>query len=123
MTLNKSEIDQAIGAHGMWTARLKMAIASGTSDTPIETIRKDTECAFGRWLHGPGLAEVEKEGLPYREVRDLHARFHEFAAQVAEFAQAGKQNEAEQMMATGGAFTEASRRLTQAMVAWRKLIL
>lgn len=118
--MDKSEIDKAIGAHGMWKARLKQAIATGKADAPIDVIRKDNECAFGKWLYGPSLSAGEKGGAEYKAVRDLHAQFHKCAAQVAELAQGGKKAEAEAMLALNGAFSMASHNLTQAMMNWKK---
>lgn len=118
--MDKNELDKAIGAHGMWKARLKQAIATGKVDTPTDTIRKDNECAFGKWLHGSSLNTEEKNTPEYKKVRDLHAHFHKCAARVAELAQNGKKDLAEQMLSVDGEFGEASHKLTQAMMDWKR---
>lgn len=114
------EIDKGIGAHGLWKARLKSAIDAGHMDTPVEVIRKDDQCAFGKWLHGPTLSAADKASSHYRIVRDLHAEFHRTAARVAELALAGKKADAEKQMALGGEYANVSTKLTAAMMAWKQ---
>lgn len=118
--MDKSELDKAIGAHGMWKSRLKQAITTGKADAPIDTIRVDNACAFGKWLYGPTLSASEKASPDYKTVRDLHAQFHRCAARVAELAQNGKASDAEKMLSLDGEFTLASHKLTQAMMDWKK---
>jgi len=118
--MDKSEIDKAIGAHGMWKSRLKQAIATGKADAPLDTIRADNACAFGKWLYGPSLSATEKSSAEFLKVRNLHAQFHKCAARVAELAQTGKATEAEKMLSGEGEFAMASHQLTQAMMDWKK---
>ncbi|MDI6743656.1 MAG: CZB domain-containing protein, partial [Smithella sp.] len=111
---NIEELDKAIGAHGMWKTRLKMAIEAGKTDTPVETIRQDNQCVFGKWLYGNTLTSVEKASQHYKTVKELHAEFHKTAARVAELALSGKKAEAETMMALSGEYAAISGKLTQA---------
>lgn len=115
------ELDKAIGAHGMWKVRLKSAIESGKIDTPIETIRVDDQCAFGKWFFGSTLSPQDKASSHYKTVKELHAEFHKTAARVAELAVNGKKAEAEKMIATGGEYASISSKLTQAMMEWKKV--
>lgn len=114
------EIDSAIGAHGMWKSRLKIAIDTGKSEVPVEVIRQDNQCIFGKWLYGSSLTAVDKSSTHYKTVKDLHAAFHKTAAQVAELALAGKKAEAEKLMGLGGEYSTVSSKLTQAMLEWKK---
>ena len=102
------EIDKAIGAHGMWKTRLKMAIDTGAVDTPIETIRLDNQCALGKWLYGTTLNTQDKTTENYKSVQSLHADFHKSAARVAELALSGKKTDAEKMMSLNGEFSVVS---------------
>lgn len=113
------EIDKAIGAHGMWKARLRSAIDTGQVDMPVAKIRLDDQCAFGKWLIGPSLAAPEKLSAHDRKVKDLHAEFHRVAATVVEMAQGGQKAAAEKMTALGGRYAEVSGALTAAMMAWK----
>ena len=117
---NIEELDKAIGAHGMWKTRLKTAIETGKTEVPVETIRQDNQCVFGKWLYGTTLTSVDKASSHYKTVRELHAEFHKTAARVTELALGGKKAEAEAMMALGGEYAGISGKLTQAMMAWKK---
>jgi len=117
---NVRELDDAIGAHGRWKTNLKNAIATGSIDTSVETIRVNNQCAFGKWLYGATLTPKDKTSSHYRTVKDLHAEFHKTAARVAELAVTGKKVEAEKMMALGGEFASISSKLTRAMMEWKE---
>jgi hypothetical protein len=114
------EIDQAIAAHGYWKAYLRNAIVTGRIDTPVETIRSDNQCIFGKWLDASMLIPEEETSYYYIRVKVLHAEFHETAARVAELALAGKKSDAERMMAPGGEYAQISAQLTLAMTEWKK---
>jgi hypothetical protein len=114
------EIDQAIAAHGYWKAYLRNAIITGKIDTPVETIRSDNQCIFGRWLDASMLTSTEKESYHYITVKELHAKFHETAARVAGLVLAGKKSDAERMMAPDGEYAKISAQLTLAMMGWKK---
>ena len=113
------EIDKAIGAHGLWKSRLKMTIESSRIDTPVDTIRRDDQCEFGKWLHGATLKPPDKATIHFKTVTDLHAQFHRTAARVVELALTGRKSEAETMMILGGEYAVISARLTQAMMSWK----
>jgi methyl-accepting chemotaxis protein len=119
---DKGEIDKAIGAHGLWKSRLKQAIETGKTDSAVETIRMDNQCAFGKWLYGSGLSSTDKDSSHYKAVKDLHAQFHKTAAEVAGLAASGKKAEAERMMSLEGQFSAISSKLTAAMMDWKKTL-
>ena len=114
------ELEKAIGAHGMWKTRLKMAIDAGAFDTPIETIRMDNQCVLGKWLYGMTLSTLDKSSEDYKAVQSLHADFHKSAARVAELALSGKKPEAEKMMGLNGEFSVISGKLIGALMEWKK---
>lgn len=116
------EIDKAIGAHGMWKHRLKMAIETGQVDTPVETIHTDNHCDFGKWLDGPTLTLTDKTSKHFKKVKELHEEFHKTAAQVAALAASGDEAEAEKIMSVGGEYSVVSAKLTAAMMEWKKSI-
>lgn len=117
---NVEEIDKAIGAHGMWKARLKTVIETGKSDTPADTIRQDNRCTFGQWLYGATLTDADKASPHYQNVRQLHAEFHKVAARVVELATTGKKQEAQALMELGGEYSRVSGNLTKAMMDWKR---
>jgi methyl-accepting chemotaxis protein len=118
--VHKEEIMKAIGAHGQWKTRLLQAIETGKFDGTVETVRVDNHCAFGKWLYGPTLDAKDKLSSHYKEVRELHARFHEQAARVVSLALEGKKQEARQALAIDGEYSKVSSQLTTAMSAWLK---
>lgn len=119
---HKDEITKAIAAHGMWKTRLTQAIESGKMDTPVDTVRMDDQCAFGKWLYGVSLDLQGTTSAQYEEVKKLHAQFHRVAAQVVELALSGKKHEALQLMSLDGEFTKISSKLTAAMSIWLKKV-
>ncbi|TKB60729.1 MAG: hypothetical protein E8D48_12255 [Nitrospira sp.] len=118
--VHKEEIMKAIGAHGMWKTRLTQAIETGKIDAAVDTVRMDNQCAFGKWLYGTSLDANDKKSPHYEECKNLHAKFHQAAAQVVELAVVGKKHEAQQLMSLEGEYTKVSSKLTAAMSTWVK---
>ncbi len=116
----KDEIKNAVAAHGRWKTKLRTAIDTGKIDTPIQTIKADNQCAFGKWLHGPTITERQKNADHYREVKKLHAVFHEKASKVAQLAISGNKTAAGRMLEVNGEFSTASAALSTAMLTWLK---
>jgi hypothetical protein len=117
---DRTEIEKAIGAHGMWKGRLSLAIEAGKSATPVESIRMDNQCVFGKWLHGSTLTSVDRASHHFKTVKELHAEFHKTAARVMELALSGSKTEALKAMSFGGEYASISARLTGAMMEWKK---
>ena len=115
-------IDNAIGAHGLWKARLRAAIATGTLDGDVETLRRPDRCTFGLWMLSGDVTDADRASTYYATVDRLHARFHEAAAHVAELAIAGQRDEAKRLMERGGDFAERSTELVTAMLRWKQAL-
>jgi hypothetical protein len=115
------EINAAIVAHDEWKARLLAAIQAGSSDLEPDQIRADHLCAFGKWLYsvGPDL----KASLHYERVCDLHARFHNAAADVLALAIDGKGPQALTSLEFGSEYVNASVLLVDEMEFWRAELL
>ena len=112
------QINEAIGAHGMWKLRLKTAIRTGQSDiTPVAAGCSD-RCAFGRWLEGTDLSPAIKASVPYAVIKRLHADFHRSAGAVLEQALSGRKTEAEAAM--GREFAENTDKLNRALAKWKR---
>ncbi len=115
------ELEKAIAAHSMWKARLRTAIDTRELHTPVEEIRDDHACPFGQWLFGKGLTAGDRASAHFKTVQELHARFHQETAHIADLAMTGKKAEAEAMMDPGSGYTALSAQLTSAMIAWKKV--
>jgi hypothetical protein len=114
----QDQINAAIGAHGMWKARLKPAIEKGTSEFSPATIQVDDRCDFGKWLHGAEKTAF-KSSPHYTKRVQLHRQFHIVAAKVLSLALNGKRDEALHFLDLQGEFSLASATLTKAMVDWK----
>ena len=116
--MNREErIEQAIGAHVQWMTRLRQAVLDAQSGLDMREIRADNQCEFGKWLHGPGLSPSDRLTEYYREVRHVHAEFHELAGRIVELAAAGRVFEAYALLY--GEYITLSGRLVLAMRAWQ----
>jgi hypothetical protein len=112
-------IQKAIAAHASWKARLRTAIDTGKFDATPAVVRTDNRCEFGKWLYGPDFTAGEKETQNYRSAIELHAKFHQEAANVVDFATSGRKSEAEQALGMEGSYSKASSALTKELVQWR----
>jgi hypothetical protein len=113
------DIDKAIGAHETWKNRFNSAIELGETEIPIETIRTDNQCEFGKWLYGKTISSKDKSTTYYKSVRLLHSAFHRTAAHVAELAINGKKDDAEKMIASDGEYNLISSKLIQVLTEWK----
>jgi hypothetical protein len=72
---------EIISAHVMWKQRL-IALLAGNSNEQLDpaAITLDNRCVLGKWIYSDGQSMAD---LPaFEEVRTLHARFHQLAAEV-----------------------------------------
>ena len=115
--IDKQQIDNAIGAHGMWKARLYQAIHTGKSEFQPEKVKVDNLCDFGKWFYT--LLPTERSSPKGKTIQDLHAKFHAEAARVLDLALTGKKQEAEIAIGLGSNFANLSAALTQQMMAWK----
>jgi hypothetical protein len=117
--MNDTEhINRAIAAHGRWKAHLRQAIETGKSEWTANTVRVDSLCEFGKWLHAASPAEKATER--WKRIRELHSEFHKEAARILALALGGRTTEAEAALALGSSFSKNSADLTLALVGWRE---
>jgi hypothetical protein len=117
------EIEKALQAHRLWRAQLKDAIRDRQLNKPIETIRANNMCAFGKWLYGSEMPADQKVSSHYKTVIDFHSEFHKVAAEVAQLALAGKAAEAEALMGASGKYLEIAAKLSSALNDWKKAVI
>ncbi len=120
LMVRESEIRQAIAAHDYWKGYLRNAIRTGRIDMPVEAIRSDSQCVFGKWLDGAMLTSQEESAHHLITIKERHAEFHQTAASVVELILAGKKSDAEKMMSIGGEYAKISAELTLALREWMK---
>ena len=114
------KIVQAIAAHAKWKFRLREAIEAGTSEWTVNDVQTDNRCEFGIWLQA--LPAEDRKSEHWKTVRQLHAEFHQQAAEVLRLALAGRREEAEAAIAQGSRFAKTTTKLTITMTAWRKAL-
>jgi methyl-accepting chemotaxis protein len=115
------EIDKAISAHGSWKQKLRSAIDTGECESTPDKVKKDNNCAFGKWLHERIDASAKNSPF-YNEVVELHAQFHTEAGTILELALNGDKDQANKLMAIGGDFAKYSGALTRKMKDWQKTL-
>ena len=116
-----ADIEQAISAHRQWMGQLRQAVFDALSGIDVQSIRSDSLCEFGKWLHGAGLSADDRLTDHYLEVCRLHAEFHELAGKIVELAATGQVAEAYTLLY--GEYITLSGRLILAMRAWQSKLL
>ena len=111
------EINDAIGAHGMWKMRLRTAINTGTGDFSSADVCRDDRCAFGKWIHGSSIDPATRASVPYQVIRRLHAEFHRTAGEVLACVERGNRPAAEALLA--GDYTARSEKLVRGLSKWK----
>ncbi len=112
------QIDKAVGAHGLWKAKLRQSIAGTLSLNPAE-VGVDNRCEFGKWLYSMAGSSMASDPN-YKEVLDLHKAFHKAAAEVVSKVHAGDKAGAEGSVGLQGEYTAAASRLTAKMMEWKR---
>ena len=112
-----SQIDDAIGAHGMWKMRLRTAVRTGKCEISAHDAGCDGKCKFGQWLYSTALSPQLQAGMPYQVVKRLHAEFHQAAGDVLRDALDGRVPMAQARL--DGEFTQRSEKLVRALMKWK----
>lgn len=115
----KSQIDKAIGVHGLWKKRIRDAIASGKSEFQPVNVKVNNKCDFGKWL---GTLPISAKGEDYKVVVELHTKFHKEAGRILELAITGKKAEAEKAIALASEYANLTSSLTGAMMKWKRSV-
>lgn len=110
-----AQLSNAIGAHGAWKMRLRVAAMNGDTSEVMERAGDCHACDFGRWLDG--LSADLRTKPEARETIGLHEAFHKSAGRVAQMIAQGKKDAALSML--DGEFNEASSALKTAVAKWK----
>lgn len=95
--LAEVDIDAAIAGQARWLPWLEQVLLHGARDERLrpDAIRDDTRSELGQWLRGPG-----RTALGHLPAFDMMARrhryFHQQAADVVRYAEAGNERLAQQ---------------------------
>ncbi len=83
----------AINVHIAWKLRLE-AYVDGNSQEHLDpdVISKDNRCELGKWIQNEAV-QYRNSAL-YHQIKDKHAVFHKFAAEIVRLTDAGRSKEA-----------------------------
>ena len=115
------EINNAIGAHGMWKMRQRTAINAGHADVSAAAACCDDKCAFGKWLYGPSIDANTRADKPYQVVKRLHAEFHQSAGGVLGHVERGNRTAAQNALEAD--YSQRSEKLVRALTKWKGELL
>ncbi|WP_439121797.1 CZB domain-containing protein [Marivita sp.] len=110
-----TQLNNAIGAHGAWKLRLRMAAQTPGGNDMSATAGDHRNCEFGRWLES---LPADTKSMP--EAQDtiaLHAAFHQTAGRTAQLVHQGKKDAAITMLDTE--LADASNALKSAVSKWK----
>jgi hypothetical protein len=113
----QEQIQKAISAHGVYKFRLVHMVEAQTNEIPPATAASDSYCAIGQWL-SESLAPQARASRHYRNVVDLHTRFHRAAGEIASLSAARRRTEALEAMEPTSSFKRLSDQLVEALEAW-----
>jgi hypothetical protein len=114
----QDEIRKAIGAHGLWKAKLVQAIETKGGELKPEVVQLDDQCEFGKWLKR--MSGAARADAHFAKAEALHAQFHKEAARVIVLAQAGKREEALKAIGHGSNYESLTTNLTLTLMDWSK---
>ncbi|CUH67633.1 diguanylate cyclase [Thalassovita gelatinovora] len=112
----RAELNDALGRHAAWKIRLREAAISKETDLPVDMIKRDDCCKFGKWLQA--LPAETRNSTEAQTVQDLHAKFHSVAGNVAEQIAAGQIDGALAAL-DGQVYKTSSDSLARAVTHWR----
>ena len=100
------DVDAMIDAHRMWKVKLRDAIES-RAKVDSATLSRDDCCALGKWIYGEGSQRLGGRAS-FTELIERHKRFHGVAGAVGEQINQRRYREAEDELAPGTPFAEAT---------------
>ena len=100
------DFDKVIAAHAQWKTKFRAAITRQEQLNAAE-IARDDRCELGRWIHACDAAKFGNNGLFSALVAD-HKQFHRCAGDVAHSINQQNYRRAEEMIAPGSKFSDAS---------------
>ena len=121
MNVLNRQISDALAAHEGWKQRLGDAVRTGALPKPAREIKRDDQCAFGKWLHGMRQDPKISGQSGYKAVVEAHAAFHRCAGGVAEMVESGRKDAAGAAL-KGPEFGQATQHLKMEMSLWRQQV-
>jgi methyl-accepting chemotaxis protein len=113
------DVDAIIDAHRQWKVKLREAIEThATVDTA--TLSRDDCCALGKWIYGDGGNRLG-HSASFTQLIERHKLFHRVAGQVGEMVNQKHYLQAEEAMAPGTPFAQATRDVVQVLSVAKRM--
>jgi methyl-accepting chemotaxis protein len=100
------DIDAVIEAHRQWKVKLREAIERRTR-VDVATLQRDDCCALGKWIYGQGQQHLAGRQT-FTDLIERHKHFHRIAAQVGMLINDKQMRQAEDALAPGTPFAQAT---------------
>ncbi|MFA6217689.1 MAG: CZB domain-containing protein [Candidatus Omnitrophota bacterium] len=98
--------EEAVNAHVLWKSKLRAYLVKRDGSLKPDEILQDTHCALGKWIHSEGL---KYKSLPeFIALKDVHAQFHKYTAQVVAMVNSGDVKKTEELLGAGSEFMKLS---------------
>jgi methyl-accepting chemotaxis protein len=112
------DVDEVIDSHRQWKVTLRDAIEQGRK-VDAASLGRDDCCGLGRWIYGDGQ-RLSRRGS-FTTLASKHAHFHSVAGGVGQLINARRLEEAEDALAPGTAFSQATLDVVQELSAIKRL--
>ncbi|MDM7456005.1 MAG: methyl-accepting chemotaxis protein [Tepidimonas sp.] len=113
------DIDEIIDAHRQWKIKLRDAMENHHR-VDVDTLRRDDCCALGKWIYGEGRQRFGSQPR-FAELIERHSHFHQVAADVGELVNRREWRQAEEAIAPGTPFSQATRGVVQVLSAVKRI--
>ncbi|OIN94061.1 MAG: hypothetical protein AUJ20_01785 [Comamonadaceae bacterium CG1_02_60_18] len=112
------DVDAIIDGHRQWKVKLRDAIDKGDK-VDVATLSRDDCCGLGKWIYGDGQRLRERSS--FTALVNHHAHFHQVAGQVGQLINEGRYHQAEDALAPGTPFSEATSAVVQVLSAAKRM--
>ena len=112
------DVNVFIDAHRQWKVKLRDAIES-RQKVDTGTLSRDDCCALGKWIYGDGQRLSGRQ--TFTELVASHRHFHAVAGEVGELVNRHQYRQAEDALAPGTRFSEATSQVVLALSTAKRM--
>ena len=112
------DVDVFIDAHRQWKVKLRDAIENH-AQVDVAALSRDDCCALGKWIYGDGQRLGARAG--FVDLIGRHKRFHSVAGGVAEMINHRRYRQAEEALAPGTPFSQATSEVVLTLSSAKRL--
>ncbi len=112
------DVDAVIDAHRQWKVKLRDAIES-RQKVDTGTLSRDDCCVLGKWIYGDGQRLSGRQ--TFTELVASHRHFHAVAGEVGELVNRHQYRQAEDALAPGTRFSEATSQVVLALSTAKRM--